>query len=538
MTHTSWLRTADPPIITAMPTQNSPNQDRDNTGKNLMLDGRPFEWKTLDPVFEKPLSVSIAPQAIERVRRCRAEVEAILGSDAPHYGINTGFGSLCRTRIPEDRLEQLQENLVISHLVGTGPPMPDALVRWMMLFKLHAILAAHSGTSLPVVDGLQALLNADLLPIVPIQGSLGASGDLAPLSHMSAAMIGHGQVRRDGRLIDAATAMNEIGMKPVRLGAKDGLSLLNGTQFMSAYAAGIVVRARRLTRHADLIASMSLEGLRGSACPFDERLHALRPHPGAVTVARNFRALLTDSRIMESHAACDKVQDPYSLRCIPQVHGASRDALEHFAEITLREINSVTDNPLVFEGGETVSGGNFHGQPLALALDYAAIALAELGSISERRTYLLLSGHDELPVFLMRDTGVNSGFMMIQYTQAALASENKGLAHPASVDTIPTSLGQEDHVSMGATAATKCWRILDNVEHILAGELLCAAQALDFRDPLKPGVGPQAAHEELRKIITHAEKDRDFGQDVVACRDLMRGGSMLNALSAGDLPLE
>jgi histidine ammonia-lyase len=255
-------------------------------------------------------------------------------------------------------------------------------------------------------------------------------------------------------------------------------------------------------------------------------------------VARNFRTLLADSRIMDSHAACGKVQDPYSLRCIPQVHGASRDALEHFAEITLREINSVTDNPLVFEGGETVSGGNFHGQPLALTLDYAAIALAELGSISERRTYLLLSGKDELPVFLLKDTGVNSGFMMIQYTQAALVSENKGLAHPASVDSISTSLGQEDHVSMGATAATKCWRILDNVEHILASELLCAAQALDFRAPLKPGVGPRTAHEELRKMLTHAEKDRDFGRDVVTCRNAIRCQRLTDALIGNEIRID
>lgn len=509
-----------------------------NKSPEIALDGEPLHWNTLDEIYERTFRVSITPAQLERARRSRANVEAILSSNQPHYGINTGFGALCRTQIPFDQLDQLQENLVISHTVGTGPPMPDPLVRFMMLFKLHAVLAGYSGTSEPVIRTLQSMLNADLLPVIPTRGSLGASGDLAPLAHMTLPLIGRGELRRNGQITDAKTAFTDAGLEPARLAAKDGLSLLNGTQFMSAYAAAIVIRARRLMRHADLIASISLEGLRGSAQPFDERLHRLRPHPGAIIVARNFRALLRQSEIMPSHAACDRVQDPYSLRCIPQVHGASRDALEHLAEIALREINSVTDNPLVFDGPETVSGGNFHGQPLALALDYAAMAIAELGSISERRTFFLLSAHDQLPVFLLKDTGLNSGFMMVQYTQAALASENKILAHPASVDSISTSLGQEDHVSMGAGAATKCWHILENVEHILAGEMLCAAQALDFRAPLKAGIGPRHAHQELRKTIPHAERDRDFGKDVRTCRALLRAQTLLGTISAQHISLQ
>jgi histidine ammonia-lyase len=504
---------------------------------DVALDGRSLDWELLDAVYEHPVRVAIAESQWQRVRDARARIERLLESNEAYYGINTGFGPLCRTRIPPDQLVRLQENLVISHAVGLGEPAPDAIVRWMMLFKIHALLAGYSGASEAVVRALAAMLNADLLPVVPTRGSLGASGDLAPLAHMAKPLLGLGQVRRGRQVVEAAEALAAAGVEPVRLGPKDGLALLNGTQFMSAYAAATVVRARRLARQADAIASMSLEGLMGSARPFDARLHEIRPHPGAISVARNFRALLADSEILPAHAHCEEVQDPYSLRCIPQVHGAARDAVEHLAEVTLREINGVTDNPIVFDDGDVISGGNFHGEPLALTQDYAAAALAELASISERRIYLLLDGRQGLPALLMKDTGVNSGFMLVQYAAAALVSENKVLAHPASVDSIPTSMGQEDHVSMGATAAIKCRQILENAETVLAVELLCAAQALDFRAPLKAGCGPRLCHELVRQRIPHAYADRDFGSDIANCLDLIREQSLCRSINETGISL-
>jgi histidine ammonia-lyase len=322
------------------------------------------------------------------------------------------------------------------------------------------------------------------------------------------AMMGLGEVRRAGRTLPAAEGLASAGVPPAKLAAKEGLALINGTQFMTAHGAALLVRARRLAKHADIIAACSLEGLRGSIRPFDERVHKLRPYPGSIAVAGNVRRMMAGSEILKSHEHCGRVQDPYSLRCVPQVHGACRDALAHAGMMILTDINSVTDNPLLFDDGDVISGGNFHGEPDALALDYAAIALAELASISERRTYLLLSGHDGLPMLLMRTTGVNSGFMLPQYTSAALVSENKVLCHPASVDSIPTSLGQEDHVSMGATAAVKAMTVLENAETVAAIELMCAAQAMDYRMPILPGVGPRAAHADVRREVSHTEADR------------------------------
>lgn len=467
-----------------------------------------------------------------RVVASRVVLGRIAAGDAVVYGVNTGFGKLCNKRIGRDDLGRLQENLIRSHAVGVGPAAPDEIVRWMLLFKIHGLGLGYSGVDGNTVQCLLEMLDNDVLPVVPTQGSLGASGDLAPLAHMVLPLLGEGRVRVDGVEMPSADAFRRFGIATVKLGAKEGIALLNGTQFMSAYAAALWVRATRAAKHADVIASMSLEALRGSAKPFDERLHALRAHRGAVTVAANFRRLLAESEIMVSHANCDRVQDPYSLRCVPQVHGASRDAIEHLREIVEVEINSVTDNPLVFADGSTISGGNFHGQSLALGLDYLAIALAEFASISERRTYLLLSGSDGLPVFLMKDTGLNSGFMLPQYTAAALVSENKILASPASVDSIPTSLGQEDHVSMGATAAVKAWRIMDNVETVLAIEMLCAAQALDYRAPLKAGLGPRIAHDVVRSDIEHAEADRLFGEDIHKSLALLRSQRVVEAVEA------
>ncbi len=468
------------------------------------------------------------------VARSRAVVESALKADKAIYGVNTGFGALASKRIGDDQLERLQRNLLLSHACGTGDPVPIEITRLMMQLKVHALGLGNSGISLPIFRQLLKFCELDILPFIPSRGSVGASGDLAPLAHMSLPLIGLGQCWNGERTgpEPARETLARHGVEPVEPGAKDGIGLINGTQLMSAYGAFILNRAIHLMQAADILGTMSLEALQGSARPFDERVHQVRPHPGQMTVAANVRDLLADSEILESHRNCGKVQDPYCLRCIPQVHGASRDALGHAIEVLEREINAVTDNPLVFEDGDIISAGNFHGQPLALSLDYAAMALSELASISERRTYLLLEGHDGLPKLLMSDTGINSGFMIPQYTAAALVSENKVLCHPASVDSIPTSLGQEDHVSMGSISALKLLSVLHNVERVLAVEALTAAQALDFRSPLKPGRGVLAAHDHIRGHVRHAEEDYEVGHDIDTCTRLLRSGELVASVQS------
>lgn len=508
----------------------------------LELGGAPLTLDRLDAGFSAPPRVALAPSGLERAARGRAWVESLASRGAAIYGINTGFGHLKNVRISPDQLDRLQENLILSHAVGVGAAAPPEIVRAMLLLKAHMLLAGHSGVRPAIIERLAAWLNADYLPAVPTRGSLGASGDLAPLAHLVLPLLGRGAMTRpagaERESLDGATAQAALGLEPLRLAAKEGLALINGTQFMLAYATNIAIRALRLADLADLIYTLSLEGLRGSVTPADARLHLVRPHPGAQRVAANIRRHMSGSEILESHRGCDRVQDPYSLRCAPQVHGAFRDALAHFREVVGREINSVTDNPILFadQGAvEALSGGNFHGEPLALVLDYLAIALTDFANIAERRVYLLLAGDDRLPKLLMTDTGVNSGFMLPQYTAAALVNECKVLATPASIDTIPTSLGQEDHVSMGATAAVKCYEILDRVETVLAIEMLCAAQAVDFHAPLKPGVGPRAAHAVIRGAINHADVDREFGRDIVRSVALLReSGDLLRiARNAG-----
>ncbi|MBU0639447.1 MAG: histidine ammonia-lyase [Planctomycetes bacterium] len=519
------------------------------TPYSLILGERPLDLETLDACLGRRLRVTLAAEALQRVARGRRWVEEAARSGAAVYGINTGFGHLQNRRISDDQLEQLQENLLLSHAVAVGPPVPPDIVRWMLLFKTHMLLHGHSGARPETVRMLTAWLADDLLPVVPMRGSLGASGDLAPLAHLCLPLLGRGEMSvprhatesgQDEREVHpAAEVLAAHGLQPLRLASKEGLALINGTQLMSAYLANVVVRAGRLADLADVIMCMSLEGLRGSIRPMDERLHELRPHPGAQTVAANIRRHMADSEILPSHANCERVQDPYSLRCAPQVHGAFREALWHASAVATREVNSVTDNPILFGSAddtddqpvEAISGGNFHGAPLALVLDYLGIALTDLASISERRVYLLLAGHSGLPELLMQETGLNSGFMLPQYTAAALVNEAKVLATPASVDSIPTSLGQEDHVSMGATAALKCYEILDRAETVLAIELMCAAQAIDFRMPLKTGLGPRAAHEIVRRRITHAEADRLFGEDIAAALHLLRASAELRAVA-------
>lgn len=463
------------------------------------------------------------------IRSSRSVVERAIEEGGVYYGINTGFGALAGKRIGDDDLLQLQRNLLLSHAVGVGEFVPKPVTRLMLQLKIHALGIGYSGISEPVVERLLDFSDRDLVPAVPRKGSVGASGDLAPLAHMSLPLLGLGHIwNEEGTSVrPAKEVLQEHALEPITLQAKDGLSLINGTQLMNAYAAYILQMTHRLVRSADIIAAMSLEALQGSIRPFDERIQQVRPHPGQVAVAENVRRLLINSEILESHRNCGKVQDPYCLRCVPQVHGASRDSLRHAESVVETEINSVTDNPLVFPNGDIISGGNFHGEPLAQVIDLAKIALAELASISERRTYLLLEGHDNLPNLLMTSTGINSGFMIPQYTAAALVSENKVLCHPASVDSIPTSQGQEDHVSMGSIGALHLYDVFTNVQQVLGIELFTAAQALDFRKPLRPGRGVEIAHEAVRATIPHAEEDHYFRDEIARAIGLLHSHALL-----------
>ncbi|HEX6982974.1 MAG TPA: histidine ammonia-lyase [Balneolaceae bacterium] len=463
------------------------------------------------------------------IKKSRAVVDEALKDGSAYYGINTGFGILANKRVGDQQLKQLQRNLILSHSVGVGDLIPKDISRLMLQLKIHALGLGNSGISEETFNRLIYFSDHDLISAIPEKGSLGASGDLAPLAHMSLPLLGYGEFwNEEGtETIPAEKVLQDHNLEPIDLQPKDGLSLINGTQLMSAYGAHVLKKSLSLMKAADLIAAMSLEALQGSIKPFDKRIHEIRPHKGQQEVARNVRKLLVESEILESHRNCGKVQDPYSLRCVPQVHGASRDGLRYCQNVIETELNSVTDNPLVFENGDIISGGNFHGQPLALALDYAKIALAEFASISERRTYLLLGGHDGLPKLLMEETGINSGFMIPQYTAAALVSENKVLCHPSSVDSIPTSLGQEDHVSMGSISALKLLDVFQNVEQVLAIELFTAAQALDFRKPLKPGRGVEIAHKFVRDMIPYAKADHYFKDDINKAIEILQNGIML-----------
>ena len=498
-----------------------------------LLSGEGLTIGLLRQLLTDQSRLALAPAPQERVAASRAVVDRLQAGEKSYYGINTGFGALAHTRIAAADIEKLQENLILSHAVGVGREVDPDIVRLMLLLKINALALGLSGVRPVLVEYLLRFYNAGLSPVVFAKGSLGASGDLAPLAHLTLGLLGLGEVWQAGRKIPATDALASLGLAPLRLKSKEGLALINGTQFMAAHAVHGLLRIRDLLKVADLTAAMTLEAMRGSATPFDERIHAARQHPGQQETADNVRRLLVDSQILPSHLNCGKVQDPYSLRCVPQVHGAVRDAVRHAATTVETEINAVTDNPLVFPNGDVVSGGNFHGEPLAFALDYLAIATAELASISERRLYLLLGGdtmgEKKLPKLLMSDTGLNSGFMLPQYAAAALVSENKILAHPASVDSIPSSLGQEDHVSMGAIAATKLLEVVANTETVLAIELMSAAQALDFIHPLKAGGGVEAAHAAVRQRLAFAEADRLFHNDIQTALGLVRDGTVVAA---------
>ena len=464
------------------------------------------------------------------VARSRRFVDGLAdaGEAAPNvYGVNTGFGALAETRVPADAIRTLQRNLVRSHSCGVGPLLSIAAVRAMIACRAQVLALGHSGVRPEVVDLLIALLDHNVHPSIPSQGSVGASGDLAPLAHLALVLIGEGEAEVDGVRMPGGEALQKRGISPVILQAKEGLALINGTQMMLAIGGIAIVEAERLATLADIVGAMSLDALQGSARPFDPRIQAVRPHPGQAESAGNLRALLSGSEIMESHRDCHKVQDPYSLRCMPQVHGATRDALRFARQTLERELLAATDNPLIFMGendeAEVISGGNFHGQPLAFALDLAAIATAELANISERRLEQLVNPamSSGLPPFLAPRSGLDSGFMMVQVTASALVSENKVLCHPASVDSIPSSAGKEDHVSMGSISARKFAAVVENVENVLAIEALVSAQGLDLRLPLRGGAGVRAAQDAMRTTITTLIEDRPLHLDIAKSRALL-----------------
>ena len=455
------------------------------------------------------------------------EVEKIVHAGNAVYGINTGFGPLCDTRISEADTSQLQINLLKSHSVGVGKPIPQEIAKLMLITKVHALAQGYSGIALQTLERIIWHIDHDIIPVVPEKGSVGASGDLAPLAHLFLPLIGFGEVFINGDKFAAADVLQQHGLQPLSLGPKEGLALINGTQFILSFAVKAVQRLDDLLNQADLIGAMSLEGLMGSARPFDERLHELRPYKGTKLVANRLHTLLKDSEICNSHIDCDRVQDPYSLRCMPQVHGASRNAWLHLKELTEIELNSVTDNPIIFNADDTISGGNFHGQPLAMVLDYATIAAAELGNIADRRCYLMSEGRYGLPKLLTSNAGLHSGLMIPQYTTAALVTENKTLCFPASADSVPTSLGQEDHVSMGSISGRKLHQVIDNGEYIQAIELLYAAQAMDFRRPLQSTPVVEACHQLVRENVPHILDDRIFSDDINALHQLIIAGSFL-----------
>jgi histidine ammonia-lyase len=520
----------------------SPHAYTPDVSAPLLLGDEPLTLDAIAAVARDGAAARPGPAAMAAMQRSRAVVDEVVagGDRAPAvYGVNTGFGALAEVRISAAQVVQLQKNLVRSHAAGVGDPLPRDTTRAMILLRAAVLATGRSGARPMVCERLCDLLARGVHPLVPRRGSVGASGDLAPLAHLALGLIGEGEAEYEGKVLPAAEALRRAGLQPLELEAKEGLTLLNGTQHMTAVGGLTVLDAEATCRIADIAGALSLEALKGTVRAFDERVIGARPHPGQIAVATLLRALLAGtSAIAESHRDCGKVQDPYSLRCMPQVHGASRDVLDFARTVLEREANSSTDNPLVImdgDRGEMISGGNFHGQPVAIALDAAAIAVAELANISERRVEQLVNPHlsSGLPPFLARDSGLNSGFMIAQVSAAALVSENKILAHPASVDSIPSSAGREDHVSMGATAALKLAQIHDHVRTVLAIELLCAAQGLDLRRPLTTTRPLEAVHAAIRAVVPAMDVDRPLAPDIAAVRGLIDSGAILAAARAG-----
>ena len=507
----------------------------------VAIDGESLRLEDVVAVARGLATVSLTPFAIPRVLRAREFVERLLAEDAVVYGVTTGFGKFSDVRVSGADALALQRNLVFSHCCGVGPPLGAEETRSMMLLRANVLAKGYSGARLQVLETLLAALNAGVLPVIPSKGSVGACGDLAPLAHLTAVLIGEGEAVYQGRRMPGAQALREAGIEPVVLEAKEGLALINGTQMMTAVGVLSLLEAENISKAAAIAAAQAVDALRGTRTPYLDITHRLRPHPGQSATARNLLRLLEDSEIMRSHEGCGKVQDAYSLRCAPQVHGTAKDALAFIRAVLEVEVNAATDNPLVFAEDETVvSGGNFHGQPISQAMDFLAIAVTELGNISERRVECMMdpSTSDHLPAFLTPHGGLNSGLMVAQVTAAALVSESKTLAHPACVDSIPTSANKEDFVSMGAFAALKAREVVGNVLRVIAIELLCGAQGLEFREGLRPGRGVAAAHDFIRERVPRLEGDRPQSPDIEALSEMVRDGSLIKRVEEAVGPLE
>lgn len=497
----------------------------------VRIDGESLSIQDVVRVSRYDEPVGLSDTAVPRIERSRDFVHEIVRENRVVYGITTGVGDLSNSLIPPEEAEQLQINLIRSHAVNVDEPFPEDVVRAVILLRANALAKGFSGVRVRLIQALLDLLNKGVCPYIPSKGSVGASGDLSPLAHLALVVIGEGECMENENRVPSRDVLEKKGIAPVRLKPKEGLALINGTQVMAAIGCLVVEEAGLLMKNAQIAGAMSLEALQGTSRAFDEKVHRVRPHAGQIRCAKTMRRLVRDSAIIASHANCEKVQDAYTLRCIPQVYGAIMDTLDYVKGVLEVEINAATDNPLIFpEEGEVISGGNFHGEPLAFAMDYLGIALSEIGNISERTLDRLVNPHvSGLPPFLVKKSGINSGFMITQYTAAALVSENKVFAHPASVDSIPTSAGQEDHVSMGTISARHAWEILKNTENVLAIEMLAAAQGIDFHD-LEPGVGTKAAHAKIRDRVSHVDDDRVLYQDVEAIRELMIQGELVNVV--------
>lgn len=480
----------------------------------------------------------LAKSAIPKIRKSRSHVEKIIKQGGIVYGITTGVGELANKLISPKDSEKLQKNLVRSHATSVGAPYAEEIVRGIVLLRANALAKGYSGVRVELIKLLLDLLDKRVYPFIPSQGSVGASGDLSPLAHLALVVIGEGECIENGARVPSAKALDRAKLKPIKLAPKEGLALINGTQVMTSFGCLIVDKASLLLKNAEIAGAMSLEALKGTSKALDAKIHATRPHPGQVKCAEHMRRIVADSGIIASHKNCEMVQDAYTLRCIPQVYGAVLDVIDYARRVLAVEINSANDNPLVFaDQGEVISGGNFHGEPLAFAMDFLGIALSEIANISERTVDRLVNPHvSGLPPFLVEKSGLNSGFMISQYTAAALVSENKVLAHPSSVDSIPTSAGQEDHVSMGATAAKHAWDIIKNVESVISIEMMCAAQGIDFWD-YRPGAGTRVAHALIRKSVAHLDDDRVLYRDIETVRELVTSGALVKAVEREIGPL-
>lgn len=511
--------------------------------KKLKIDGNSLTLEKIENFIDNNLQIELTKSAETKIKKARKLIDDWVDNDKIIYGVTTGFGEFANVKISKSELEKLQRNLIISHSTGVGELLPPFIIRTMMLLRVNALAKGHSGIHLETLKLLIQLINNNVIPAIPSQGSVGSSGDLAPLAHLVLALLGKGKVQifktvdstteKFNKLISAKSALLKLGLKPIKLKAKEGLALINGTQMMTAFASFICVKAKKLTKISDIAGALTHEALRGTDKAYDLRLHNLRPYSGQIRTAENMLKLIDGSEIRVSHLENDdRVQDSYSLRCIPQIHGASKDSIDYVCSIVETELNSVTDNPLIFPNEKDyLEGGNFHGQPIALVMDFMAIALSEMANVSERRTERLVNGQlSNLPRFLTKKGGVNSGLMIAQYTAASLVSENKTLSHPASVDSIPTSANQEDHNSMGSIASRKCFQILKNVQAVIGIELLCAAQGVEFLKPLKCGVGTSLAYQKIREVVKPLEHDRELHIDINNVINIVKDNSLLESV--------